>query len=285
MFNKVKIKNAYLTQKRTLIMFKITCTLFLLMFFISGNAQAEQSLADALEEKLIQTAIKGSWDGIEPAYFDPNGQYFGKCMNLKIRNISAESLLILVDPGLMLMSDDTVAQDMLITKKFHVELAKNESKTMDIYAMCSEIHDGQPFSAINYSVGAMADSNLVSIAQTVNDMYMQNICGQGAVWAYTDKATEDDLMNYGATESSIENTKIILENAGVSTPLHEIEDDIALEDSGQKVELTENKTTTSSGIPYSTFIGVISAGALTLVGFLVYFMKYQRIKVKKELEK
>ena len=66
----------------------------------------------------------------------------------------------------------------------------------------------------------MADNNLVAITKAIEDMFMHNIVGQGAVWAYTDNAIEDDLRHYGATDNSLQMTIQVLNKAKVITKLN-----------------------------------------------------------------
>jgi hypothetical protein len=121
----------------------------------------------------------------------------------------------------MLMCDDTTTQDMIITKPIYVNLEPRKQKEVQLYAMCSEIHDGAPNIFTDYKIGSIADKNLVSIANSIDEMLMNNIAGQGAIWAYTDQAEEAALRNYGAKDNTIKLTIEILNRAGVLTKLNQ----------------------------------------------------------------
>jgi hypothetical protein len=184
-------------------------------------AQSTVLIQDAVEKKMIGYKITGSWNQFDKLHFlDADGQYFGKCMTIDIKSKLDSTVWIYIINGLMLMCEDTATQNMIITKPIYVELEPRKSKTVQLYAMCSEIHDGMPHSRTLYSVGNMADDNLVAITKAIDDMFMHNIVGQGAVWAYTDKATEEDIRKYGATDASIELTIQVLNKAGVTTQLN-----------------------------------------------------------------
>lgn len=201
-------------------MIKLT---FILGFFLLTGISYSQSynVIEAVEKKAIECKINGSWDSnSKQENVDPDGQYFGKCMTIKIQSKSPDTILIYIPNGLMLMSDDTTTQDMIVTKYCYATIAPRKSTSLEIYAMCSEIHDFIPNKEVNYRIGQMADTKLVAITDAINDMFMHNIVGQGAVWAYTDQATEEDLMRYGATESSLEMTVAVLNRAGVITQLN-----------------------------------------------------------------
>jgi hypothetical protein len=134
---------------------------------------------------------------------DADGLHYGKCMTLNLVSRVDSALFIFIENGLMLMCDDTTTQDMIITKPIYVNLEPRQQKEVQLYAMCSEIHDGAPNIFTDYNIGSIADKNLVSIANSIDEMLMNNVAGQGAIWAYTDQAEEAALRNYGATDNSL----------------------------------------------------------------------------------
>jgi hypothetical protein len=178
-------------------------------------------IQDALNAKKIICSITGNYNPNKPvATSDTNSSYYGKCMIIKIKNTSTMALNLEIDPGLMLMCNDTNIQDMVVTKFMLAEILPGKDVTLQLYAMCSEMHDGAPNINTRYKIGKMANKNLVSIARTINKMNMHNKIGQGAVWAYTDRATKNDLATIGATEISIRKTIEILNLSGVKTKLN-----------------------------------------------------------------
>lgn len=214
---KNNIFNPYLKHKmiRNLLIFGI------LFFTNQLLGQSTVLIQDAVDRKMIEYRISGSWNSSNQMQFlDADGQYFGKCMTIKIRSKVDSTNWINITNGLMLMCEDTTTQDMVITKTVFVKLAPRESTTVQLYAMCSEIHDAMPNSETFYSIGEMSDSNLVAITKSIDQMFMHNVVGQGAVWAYTDSATEPSLRRYGATDASLELTIQVLNKAGVSTLLN-----------------------------------------------------------------
>lgn len=180
------------------------------------------NILDAIDKKMIDHKATGRYNVEDKTeYIDADGQYYGKSMLIILHNISNDTINIYIPEGLMLFSEDTIVQDMLITKPVYALLKPKQTKTLPLYAMCSEIHDRVPATFINYKIGKNNDQELIAIAQTINRTYMQNVIGQGAVWAHTDDATEDDLRTYGATGETIELTLNLLAKAGVKTKLAE----------------------------------------------------------------
>ena len=192
------------------------------LFFFGLNVFGQTlDIQDAISKNTIEYSIEGSWNTLDNQEFlDAEGQYFGKCMKMKIRNKNKANCEIYIPNGLMLVCEDTTTQDMVITKPVYVSFNPRQTKTFQLYAMCSEIHDNVPNKLTKYKIGKMADKNLLAITRIIRDKFMHNVVGQGAVWAYTDKATKYDLKKYGATENSLNLTIEILDNAGVVTALN-----------------------------------------------------------------
>jgi hypothetical protein len=193
----------------------------LLFFTINSNAQTQILITDAAKINIIDYKICGSWDISSSQLMpDANGQYYGKCMTLNLVSTIDSVVVVVIENGLMLMCEDTTTQDMIITKPLYVHLPPRQRITVELYAMCSEIHDAMPNRYTDYKLGSRADKNLVSIANSIDEMLMNNIAGQGAIWAYTDQAEEAALRNYGAKDNTIKLTIEILNRAGVLTKLN-----------------------------------------------------------------
>lgn len=195
-------------------------TLIASLYSLIGYGQTI-TIEEAIKQNRVDYTITGSWDYNDPKEFlDANGQYFGKCMTISIRNKDNDTLPLAIENGLLLMCEDTTVQDMLVTKPIYVYLYPRQRKSFQLYAMCSEIHDAMPGKQKKYRVGKKAKKELVRIAQVIDEMFMHNVVGQGAVWAYTDNASEEDLRKYGASDRSLEITIEILNRANVLTSIN-----------------------------------------------------------------
>jgi hypothetical protein len=205
---------------------KIKYIIAILTAFLSLKCLAQDipviNILDAIDKKTIDYKASGRYNTDDKTeYIDADGQYYGKSMLIILHNNSDDTLYIYIPEGLMLMSEDTVIQDMLITKPVYALLKPKRTQTYPLYAMCSEIHDKVPATHTKYTISKNNDEKLVSIAQTINRSFMQNVIGQGAVWAYTDNATEEDLRTYGARDETLELTLNLLAKAGIKTKLAE----------------------------------------------------------------
>ena len=230
------------------------------------------AIEEAVKQNRIDYTIAGSWDYNDPKEFlDADGQYFGKCMTITIRNKNNDTLSLAIENGLLLMCDDTTVQDMLITKPIYVYLYPRQRKSFQLYAMCSEIHDAMPGRQKKYRVGKKAKKELVRISKVIDDMLMHNVAGQGAVWAYTDNASESDLRKYGATDKTLEITIEILNRANVHTAINpEIIEEPIISDtlSSKNEKHKERKPDNKTGLTIDWFYIYIIAGLIILL--LIY---------------
>jgi hypothetical protein len=178
------------------------------------------SIHEAIEKNMLELKINGLY---EPFRFeeiiDKNGMHYGKCMALYSKSNIDSFVLIKLDCGTELIPTDTLFQTMIVTKSVEFPLYPYETFNTLIYAMCGELHDNPPFVKSSYKIGALADSNTVKLAQYFEKRYIQNMIGQHALWAYTDKASFKELEKYGADSASIALTASILEELAIETPI------------------------------------------------------------------
>lgn len=240
------------------------------------------TIEEAIKQNRVDYTITGSWDYNDSKEFlDADGQYFGKCMTITIRNKNNDTLQLAIENGLLLMCEDTTVQDMLITKPAYVYLHPRQKKSFQLYAMCSEIHDAMPGKRKKYRVGKKAKEELVRITQVIDEMFMQNVVGQGAVWAYTDNASEKDLRKYGATDRSLEITIEILNSANVHTSINpEITEEPVTPDtlSTKIIEPVVSKSGSRNGITIEWMYVYIIGGLILLL--LIYGV-YMTIRFRK----
>ena len=175
----------------------------------------------AVESNMMQMRISGSYD---PQFYheiaDKEGVHYGKCMDVIFKSKLDNTVLIKLECGTLLIPDDTSVQKMLVTKEVVFPLYPKGAYRTRFYAMCSQLHNHAPFILNTFKIGGLADTNLVKLAHYIDKTYNQNMLGQHAVWAYTDKVTFEDLKPYRADSNSITQTIAILDSAHIITPLN-----------------------------------------------------------------
>jgi hypothetical protein len=133
------------------------------------------SLEEAAKKGLVKLIIKSK------------GGYTGDVMEMKIQNMSNQNLNLELEAGRRLDSKNNKEQDILVTKPQEVFLAAKQLKKINIFGMCCQAHNGAPKENSDYSIGHLADSNLIKLAEFIDkNQYYTNYSAQQAVWTISD---------------------------------------------------------------------------------------------------
>lgn len=129
------------------------------------------------------------------------GGYQGFCIKMEIKNLSNDSIIIVVEAGRRLNSIDDMNQDILITHEEIIALRKFENKYFDVKGYCCQASNHSPSAGSKYDVNKMADANLVLVAQYLNSCNLETNTEQQAIWALSDNkptanvaSTNDTLL-------------------------------------------------------------------------------------------
>jgi hypothetical protein len=201
------------------------------LFFLSSSVSYSQdtlidrkpteiSITEAIDNGMLEVSVSGSYD---PRIFhevvDKNGNHYGKCMAIVLKSKIDTFALLRLDCGTQLVPSDSSFQTMIATREVVFPLYANKTYATQFYAMCGELHDAAPNMTTTFSIGELADTGLVKLANYLGENYIQNMPGQHAMWAYTDQAGFDELKKYGADSLSIAITKEILNKVDLETEL------------------------------------------------------------------
>lgn len=171
------------TSKFTLV---VMLGIFSWLPFAAGNTTT-YTLEEALKKKLVTAVIQGN------QY--ETSSYYGKCIKLKLRNASTQSLSLRLESGRRLNCDYDSVQDMLITQSEMFALLPSQTQEFSIYAMCCEKSNHSPQKGTTYNLGAMADASLVQLARLIEQLNAQDYAGQRAVWVVTDGADPEAISS------------------------------------------------------------------------------------------
>ena len=138
-----------------------------------SQAKTKISLGQAIERKII-LAKSICAGGLE--------------INYNITNLIKDSLVILVPAGWRFNSDagKTDYQDILTTQPAVFVLGSKQTKTFDIKGFCCEYTKGGPIKGAKYTLGKLADSNLVSLARFLSSHPIDLNTQQYSVWSISD---------------------------------------------------------------------------------------------------
>ena len=133
------------------------------------------SLEEAVKKGFVNLIIKSK------------GGYLGEVIEMKVKNTSNRPLDVKLETGRKLDSKNNNEQDILVTKPEEFSLCSNQTKTIKVTGMCCQAHNLCPHENADYSIGRMADSNLIKLATFIDqNKYYANFSAQQAVWAVSD---------------------------------------------------------------------------------------------------
>lgn len=164
-------------------------TLFILILSLPLQAKYQKmNLQKALDLKLVKAEAKSI------------GGYQGFCVKMNLKNLSADSLIVLVEAGRRLNSLDDKTQDILITRQEVIAMSKLEEKGFHVKGYCCQASNNSPFAGAKYDVNKLADSNLVKLATFLNSNNFEPNVEQQAIWAISDKKS---TANIASTNDSL----------------------------------------------------------------------------------
>lgn len=169
-------------------------------FFILANAMAKTkvSIQNAFDRKYIsaKAICKG---GLE--------------LNYSVSNLLQDSLVVVIPAGWRFNSDagKDDYQDILITKPELLVMRGKETKKFDIKGYCCEATKAGPIEGAKYTLGKLADSNLVSLARYLSLQKFDSNTEQNSVWAVSDnESTANITSNNDSLASTLRNYVSVL---------------------------------------------------------------------------
>ena len=177
---------------------KIAFIGFMMYLVLTGQAITKVSLQKALDKKMVKVmaTCKG---GLE--------------LTLNCRNLLKDSLSIIIPVGWRFNSDagKTDYQDILLTEHYIVNLKGKEIKNSNVIGYCCEATKLSPQDGVKYTVGKLADSNLVVLARFLQIKKVDNNTQQYSVWAISDgKETSNITASNDSVASLVRNFVSVL---------------------------------------------------------------------------
>lgn len=142
---------------------------------------------------------KASKDGAIHMDIIGKGGHSGYCLKMAIYNASGDSGFYHLEAGRRLHSNDSGTQDILVTKDIFIEIAGKQEEHFFLYGFCCNMYKASPDKKSFYSVGSMADTKLVALAQYLckadsNHHSPFTVSAiQSAVWVLSDDASIDGI--------------------------------------------------------------------------------------------
>lgn len=154
---------------------------FLCLIFSSFNSNScvnkyyshSISIEDALKKNLISCVIKSK------------GGHLGDCLDMSMKNVSKEKIIVRLESGRNLESNDTNFQNIMVVREEYFVLNPLETDKKNVFGFCSQSHKSTPKIESTYSVGEMSNKTLVLLAQHLSKNKYPISSMQEAIWTLT----------------------------------------------------------------------------------------------------
>ena len=199
-------------------------SIIIILFSFSKSAKADN------EKKIrgisIEKAIK---IGIVSATVVGLGGHGENCISITIKNLTGTDTMIRIESGRRLDTYDSGKQDILIVRERLIALAGREEKKLNLYGFCCEATKGSPKTGEKFSIGQMADSALIKIANFLFNNLVSAVVAQQAIWVMSNNHS---LASVTGNEDEVKKVKKYLSKLkNIEIPWYDIS--YAKPDSGQ----------------------------------------------------
>ena len=169
-------------------------------------------LPAALNQQLVTVSFKST------------GGASGDVITLTLQRLNAPAdsdLIITLQPGLLLANSDPSQQNMVLLQPTNIELPPQQTNTqVSATAFCTQLHKANPVSGTSLALNGQGSPGLVSLmkAELSRNDNDSILVIQAAVWAITDNATRNDLIQvgYGLSDSDIDQVRQLLQQSGLN---------------------------------------------------------------------
>lgn len=114
------------------------------------------------------------------------GGHQGECVQMRVKNRSAELIQTRLEPGRKLISEDSSAQDIFIVKTLAIRLAAGEEKQFSANGFCCRASRHSPAMGMKFKLGELMPSTWVQVAELIDKNNFPSSAIQAAVWALSD---------------------------------------------------------------------------------------------------
>ena len=193
----------------------ISSFVLLAVIFLSmrnnGNSNSEKyiSIEKLTQSGLLKTEVKGL------------GGHQENCIEFSLKNLTNDSLFVLVEPGRRLTADDSVYQDIFIVKKNLIALSPLESKTVSGYGFCCQSNDHSPAKDSKFSLGFMAPKDWIKLATVIDENKFPVGAIQSAVWTVSNNHPLSSIYDENMESISLLR-KTVAEIKGIEIPWYSL---------------------------------------------------------------
>jgi len=168
------------------------------------------SVEEAVKKGFVKLTIKSK------------GGYTGDVIEMKVQNLTGRNLELKIEAGRKLDSKNQEQQDILVTREQEFFVNANQPKTINVFGMCCQANNSAPTANFEYSLGYMADSNLIKMSRFIDkNKYYSNYSAQQSVWVVSDN---NSIGSIDDEDKEVKNNlrNFVSKLTGKLIPLYEI---------------------------------------------------------------
>jgi hypothetical protein len=133
------------------------------------------SVEKALKENMLRLSMKSL------------GGHSENCVACHFQNVMNDSLIVAIEPGVVLDNLNPQQQDIVVTKRLKVSLAAHQSKDTAAYGFCCQSSNANPMRNQAFALGRTNDSNLIRLCSFMQKkQVLEPSIVQSAVWTISD---------------------------------------------------------------------------------------------------
>lgn len=144
----------------------------------------------AKEPLTLETALAEGKVAIEPSSL---GAHMGKCVELRMTNLSRGKLEILIPAGAVFHPEDEGMQDIFVVEDHILALDKGAKIKRNIAGYCSQSSDRSPSAGTKFTFALHKNAKLQELAAYLNKNKFDDDVIQNAVWAVADNSGPGDI--------------------------------------------------------------------------------------------
>lgn len=152
-----------------------------------------------LQQQVLPAQVLDLTEAITKGYLSVTatglGGHSGNCLKLKLESRFRKKFELRIPAGQIFEAEDSLLQDLMISKEEIYALEPGKNRIAHLYGLCIEAHNISPDEGSFFSMGKMAEGNLLKVANYLNSNNLyDHPSAQYAVWSVSD---DDRLENIG----------------------------------------------------------------------------------------
>lgn len=156
-----------------------------LLFGLAAWQLPNKEIKYAPKEITIQEAEQ---QAIIKANVNSKGGHSGKCIELKLENLTKKPQQIFIPAGTVFIADNSDEQNILMTQDMIFTLNGGQSKMMDVSGFCCEMSDSSPDKGSTFKVSMHKNEKVIQLVNYLKTKNFDENTLQSAVWCVANDA-------------------------------------------------------------------------------------------------